>query len=166
MLVGCAFCADLNKRHHISSDGKTEVIYLFDDEAVVLHRHPDSQRFDIVSAVPGELPDDPSITRDKIVKVLVRDVAGALIIPSDGGLRILVSGYEPLDGGDTSFEDLVKKSSQQTRMLWLIDARSIIKGKDKEEIERLIPELKNKLTKPLMAPFDFFAEVAALAKVE
>ena len=164
-----ASCGDVNDRHHKSSDGKTEVVYTFDDEAIFRHRFQAGDgsvtlRYDVARAMPGEEPDDPSVTRDKIQSVLVRDLAKGCFISTKTGLRMVVVGYEPVDEQGLSFDELVKSETERTRLFWLIDAQTVIKAKSLDELGRLAPDIKTELDEHKLkdAP-EFFAAAAALA---
>jgi hypothetical protein len=148
-LFGCgAAVGDASQeRYHRSSDGKTEVVYLFDAKALFKYRSEADDgtvtfQYDLAQAHPSDEPDDPSVTRNKIEKLLVEDVTKGYCLKSGTGDRVLLFGYEPIENQSLSFDEVVKITAERTRVYWVVDASGIIKAKDENELFRLVQETK------------------------
>jgi hypothetical protein len=150
ILAHAACSGDLSERHHRSSDGKTEVVYVFDDEAIFQHRvlgegGKSVVRYDVARATPGDEPDDPSVTRDKIDKVLVRDVSEGCLLESKQGIKLIICGYEQLNEQDLPFDELVKNASQRKKLFWLIDAQTVLKANTLDALAKLAPLVQSQI---------------------
>lgn len=160
----------MNAYHHRSSDGKTEVVYVYDDESVFRHTFEDAGgkeklRFDVAKATPGDEPDDSSVTRDKIDLVLVRDVTQGCLVETRQGCKMVVVGYDPVEERNLSFDELVKLTINRKKFFWYIDRETAVKAKDLDELRRLVPGgvLSNSTIK-LEAVEAFFLNVVGLAE--
>ncbi len=154
------------QRHHKTSDGDIEVLYVFDDVALFQYRFPAddgtrSYQLDLVTAKPGEEPEEANAIGDVLERDLIKEIDQGCLVQLRTGRKMLLIGYAPSENPNMSFDELVKYTQSKEPFYWLIDDKSAVKARNLEDLAKAVPELKPVLgTLKLMKAPDFFDFIA------